>query len=502
MSTDGLSAGWTRANVEELGELGEQAILTGPFGASLGKDDFRENGVPVLTIGCLAGDGIDSRKLKFIDPGKAEELATYRLRKGDLLFSRMATVGRVGFVPSRMEGAIFNYHLMRLRLRDNVILKKYFYFFVRGSRSVEQYLDEVNRGATRDGINTALLSAMPIDLPPLPEQRRIVERIETLTDRSRRACEALDTLPALIDRYRQSILAAAFRGDLTADWRSRSAYAPIAETLAAVAPPSQSRGGREATDAVIQGVGGIAVNDPGTPLPHGWAWVALRRVARQETGHTPSRSVAEYWDGDIAWLGIKDANIHHGKVISDTAQHITQKGLDNSSARLLPSGTVCLSRTASVGYVTIMGKDMATSQDFATWTCGDALDPHYLMYALMSEGDNIRRFGEGSTHTTIYFPEIRAFHIALAPVEEQREIVRRIKAAMAAVDVLEGQLRAATSRLATLDQSILAKAFRGELVPQDPNDEPASVLLERIRAERAAAGPAPRRGRRPKAAGG
>ena len=141
-----------------------------------------------------------------------------------------------------------------------------------------------------------------------------------------------------------------------------------------------------------------------------------------------------------------------------------------------------------------MGVSMATSQDFATWTCTDALDPKYLMYALMAEGERIRDFGEGSTHTTIYFPEIRALHICLAPKLEQAEIVRRVEAAFSWIDRLAAEATSARKLTDHLDQAILSKAFRGELVPQDPDDEPASVLLERIKAKRTGSSPT-RRGR-------
>lgn len=133
-----------------------------------------------------------------------------------------------------------------------------------------------------------------------------------------------------------------------------------------------------------------------------------------------------------------------------------------------------------------MGKPMATSQDFVTWTCTEALVPKFLMYALMAEGDDIREFGKGTTHTTIYFPEVRAMQICLAPLEEQHEIARRIEAAFAKIDRLAKEAKRALELVGRLDEAILAKAFRGELVPQDENDEPAEKLLERIRSERQA----------------
>ncbi|TIN05772.1 restriction endonuclease subunit S [Mesorhizobium sp.] len=353
-----------------------------------------------------------------------------------------------------------------------------------------------NKGGAQPFITLAAARSVSVPIPPLLEQRRIVTKIDSLTGKSKRARDQLDHIPRLVEKYKQAVLAAAFRGDLTREWRADLKDAETADALVArTEEPDQSRGGREATTNVKPGVAGLSVNDPGLPTPEGWAWVRLRRIARQETGHTPSRSKAEYWDGGIPWVGIRDAGSHHGTIIEQTLQTVSQEGLTNSSARLLPTGTVCLSRTASVGYVTIMGRPMATSQDFATWTCTNALLPKYLMYALMAEGENIREFGEGSTHTTIYFPEIRALHICLAPSDEQHEIVRRIETSLAWIDRLASETTSARKLIDRLDQAVLAKAFRGELVPQDPSDEPASVLLERIRAERGAA-PKAKRGRR------
>ena len=182
-------------------------------------------------------------------------------------------------------------------------------------------------------------------------------------------------------------------------------------------------GGRPATSGVIPGRFALSVGNPHDEPPRGWAWTALTDVARLESGHTPSRRHPEYWDGDIPWIGIRDATENHGRVLYDTERHVTQDGIDHSSARVLPANTVCLSRTASIGYVVVMGRPMATSQDFVNWVCGPRIDARFLKYVLLAEREAFAMFASGTTHQTIYFPEVKAFHVCLPPLEEQHRIV-------------------------------------------------------------------------------
>ncbi len=216
-----------------------------------------------------------------------------------------------------------------------------------------------------------------------------------------------------------------------------------------------------------------------------------------ESGHTPRKSVPAYWEGGtVPWISLQDIRAADGKEIFSTKFMPTELGIKNSSARLLPKGTVCFSRDISVGFVTIMGRSMATTQHFANWICGDELHPKYLMYAFMAGREHLLKSGQGSTVKTIYMPALKELRILLPPLAEQAEIVRRIEHLFDVADQLGAKVATAKQRIDALTQSLLAKAFRGELVPQDPNDEPASVLLERIRAQRAAA-PKPKRGRKP-----
>lgn len=182
-------------------------------------------------------------------------------------------------------------------------------------------------------------------------------------------------------------------------------------------------GGRDATLAVIPGRFALSVGRPDLPAPSNWKWTRLADVARLESGHTPSRAKPEYWDGDVPWIGIRDATANHGRTLYDTNEHTNALGIANSSARILPADTVCLSRTASVGYVVMMGRPMATSQDFVNWVCGEHLNPHFLKYVLLAERDALHVFATGSVHQTIYFPEAKAFHICLPRRAEQDAIV-------------------------------------------------------------------------------
>lgn len=181
-------------------------------------------------------------------------------------------------------------------------------------------------------------------------------------------------------------------------------------------------GGRPATTGTIAGDFALSVGMPDRPAPEGWRWTKITDVARLETGHTPSRKHPEYWGGDVPWIGIKDATGNHGRTIYDTIQHTNALGIANSSARILPENTVCLSRTASVGYVVVMGRPMATSQDFVNWVCSPDLDHRFLKYVLLSEQSAFLRFASGTTHQTIYFPEVKAFHVCLPPPAEQGAI--------------------------------------------------------------------------------
>jgi type I restriction enzyme, S subunit len=178
-------------------------------------------------------------------------------------------------------------------------------------------------------------------------------------------------------------------------------------------------------------------------IPEHWDIARLKYVAKLGTGHTPSRQNPEYWvDGEraIPWVTLADVwQLRDGgraTTIAETAEKITPHGLANSAAVLHPTGTVILSRTASVGFSAVLEVDAATSQDFMTWTCGPRLAPMYLLYVLRAMKQEFRRLVMGSTHNTIYMPDIERLTVPLPPLEMQRSIVREVECQLRAVDAV------------------------------------------------------------------
>lgn len=297
------------------------------------------------------------------------------------------------------------------------------------------------------------LKASRFPLAPLPEQRRIVAKIDSLTGKSKRACDHLDHIPRLVEKYKQAILAAAFRGDLTREWREGRSLA--------------------ATRSVLLG-----------EVAEGFNYGSAAKSAKQ--GRVPVLRMGNIQDGKLDWEDL---------VFTDDAAEIAKYRLKN--------GDVLFNRTNSpalVGKTALFtGKREAIYAGYLIKVrCKPQLLPAFLTYCL--NAPNGRAYSwevktDGVSQSNINAKKLAAFRFDLPSVQEQEEIVRRIERALSWINRITVDTTSARKLIDHLDQSVLAKAFKGELVPQDPADEPASALLDRIRAERSAA-PKAKRGRK------
>jgi type I restriction enzyme S subunit len=226
------------------------------------------------------------------------------------------------------------------------------------------------------------------------------------------------------------------------------------------------------TRAVIRGL------DPGAPLadsavewigeiPAHWETARAKYVARLESGHTPSRDNPEYWeDCTIPWVTLSDVwQLRSGttEVIRETKEKISELGLANSAARLLPAGTVILSRTASVGFSGILAEPMATTQDFVNWIPGDRISSEFLLQCFRAMRPEFDRLMMGSTHKTIYMPDVVKFVIPLPPPEEQAAIVQHIRDETARLDALVAKVKESIQRLREYRAALITAAVTGKI---------------------------------------
>ncbi|BCB09805.1 restriction endonuclease subunit S [Vreelandella venusta] len=354
------------------------------------------------------------------------------------------------------------------------VLNRYLFYWLK-THDFLSYVNEVSYGVNMPRLGTKDGISAPMILAPLAEQKVIADKLDTLLAQVDNTKARLERIPEILKRFRQSVLAAAVSGRLTEEWRG--------------------------TPSCSFGKPPLTIGPEKEEAPDSWRWEKLTDLAILESGHTPRKSKPEYWkNGDVPWISLQDIRKAHGKVITKTKFMPNMEGIKNSSARLLPAGTVCFSRDISVGYTTVMGREMATTQHFVNWICGERINNIYLMYSFMAAKNHLTISGQGSTVKTIYMPACKQFRLLTPPLEEQTEIVRRVDQLFAHADRIEQQVNQALARVNTLTQSILAKAFRGELTEQWRKDNPeltsgensAEALLERIKAERAAKAPAKR----------
>jgi type I restriction enzyme S subunit len=364
-------------------------------------------------------------------PSEAKSLAavytpaeSHKVRKGDLLISRANTkelVGAVVHVDRDYPMRLLSDKTLRLIVDEDRVCKSYLLFAMRSAQARE-HIERLATGTSDSmrNISQDVIKAVPVQFPLLEEQRLIAARLKTQlaeVDTTRQAART------------QAIDAAALRASI---------YREAFRSLVPVAVPPHFEN-----------------------APAGWQWRKLVDVARLESGHTPSRSRPDWWGGEVSWISLTEIRALDGQWVESTQLRTNAEGIANSSARILPRGTVCYSRTASVGFVCIMAQPMATSQDFANWVCGDDLEPEFLMHALIRSCNELREIATGATHKTIYMPQLESFHLCAPEIDEQRRIVRRLKAQIAEVHQIQAAATAQLAEIERLPQRLLAQAFAG-----------------------------------------
>lgn len=214
-------------------------------------------------------------------------------------------------------------------------------------------------------------------------------------------------------------------------------------------------------ELLTKGIGHVEFKDsPVGRIPVGWEVKLLDTMAKRGSGHTPNKLKPEYWNGHIKWISLTDSNKLDQLYIHDTAKKISQLGIENSSATLHPVGTVVMARDAGIGKSAITTSEMAVSQHFMAWICGDKLDNYFLYYLLQYWKPQFENIAMGSTIKTIGLPYFKKLYIPVPPLNEQLKVSRALRSVDEKIFSLEKKNQATKNNKKALMQDLLTGKVR------------------------------------------
>lgn len=473
--SDELPEGWAVSRLVNAVAL----LQNGPFGSLLHRADYVSGGVPLINPANIVAGQLKPDPEITVGPDVLKRLDSYVMRPGDVVVGRRGEMGRAALVSSELDqwfcgtGCAF--------LRPGEALDASFLALWFGSPDVRQRLETDSVGATMNNLSTRILGNLDIGVPPLAEQRRIVEKVEALLAHVNAARDRLARVRLILKRFRHAVLALACSGRLTDDWREDR--------------PNSSR--RDADG-----------------VPGHWKTVSLHQLASAEPRSIQSGPFgsnlkhSEFGASGRLVIGID--NVGDGRFLPGRQNRISQAKfmeLEKYAARPLD---VLITVMATVGRCCVVPEDIEpsiiTKHVYRITTDRKIVLPRFLLAVLRGSPELRGEVAEqirGQTRPGINGEILKALTVPLPPLEEQGQIVRRVEALFALADIIEKRVAAATARAEKLPQAILSKAFSGELVPTEAelaraerrSFESAVELLARVQADRSDAPGATKRRR-------
>lgn len=434
-------------------------------------------GVPYVRPTEIRNDTIDVAALRCTSPAIAEKYRRAALKGGDVLLSIVGSIGKVAVVPASLNGANITQSSARIRPVVREVAPDFLAWFLRSPLARTQF-DEVQLGTGVPRLNIGDVRKVVMPLPSLPEQERILDAVVRACDSVNGARERLSTVLSTLRRFRQTVLSSACTGKLT---------------------------GKGGTNEVGREVPGSAITE-GTSgddsLPRGWRLLPCAEVIESgrvitygviKLGPPVAGGVPVLRSSDVRFLRIERANV---KAVSPSIASAYGR-------TFLRGGEVVVTVRGTLGGVAAVPASMAgfnVSREVAVVPVRRDHDPEFIALAIASDQSQrwLSEVEKGVAYTGINIEDLKQLPLPIPPKAEQREIVRRVEALFALADATEKRVAAASARADKLTQAILAKAFRGELVPTEAElnrRREAAAATPPPAARSTAARPAPRRSR-------
>ncbi|MFY9151777.1 MAG: restriction endonuclease subunit S [Prolixibacteraceae bacterium] len=405
-----------------------------------------------------------------------EQQTKFELLPKDIVFARTgATVGKSFLINELPYAAVFASYLIRLSVYQNIQIKYVKYFFE--SRNYWMQISDSASGIGQPSVNASKLKEINFPLPPLPEQQRIVTKLDTLFGHLDALKTRLDRIPQLLKDFRQKVLTQAVTGKLTVEWREGKELS-IEDYINELE-----------NERVLLGIKELDLPIVENELPANWVLEYLTKIAYVNDPN-PSHRMPNYQNEGIPFISTENF------IGNDSIDFSKGKKVDNSTLidqinRFdIKKGTFALTRIGTIGKTCYLPEQRNYCLSHAVCiitTISDKICSPYLKLVVSSEfvlaqgKEGIQSVGVPD----LGMGKIRNFLIPLPTMEEQQEIVRRVESLFVKADQIEASYKKLKAKIEQLPQALLAKAFRGELVEQLPTDGDARDLLEQIKQAKA-----------------
>lgn len=475
---------WTR--------LGE--VINIYRGLSYTKNDEVENGYLVLRGNNLTDNGLAFLENIYVDEKVAKK--GIEIKKDDVVLvsstGSSKVIGRACVVEKDYEKTTIGAFLLLCRPKE-IIVKKWIHYIFKTLR-YRLYISEQAKGTNIKNIKNEYLENFYIPLPPLNEQKRIVEKLDFLFEKTKRAKEIIEEIKVDIENRKISILDRAFKGVLTSKWRNENKVSDVKELLKSINDEkikkweeeclqAEKEGKKKPKKPIIREIEDmiVPVDEQPYKLPDSWVWVKLDNLCSKITDGT--HKTPKYTDSGVPFISVKD--IYDNQVSFNNTKFISQEEHNELYKRCNPEyDDILLTKSGTIGRTAVI----KTKTEFSLFVSvallknyKNVIDSNYLSLNIQDF------FNKINISQTIKEGVIKNYHISdmkeqlipLPPLEEQQEIVRILD------EVLENEnkvkeLLELEERIDVLEKSILNKAFKGELGTQNSNDEPAIELLKEI----------------------
>jgi type I restriction enzyme S subunit len=437
--------GWTWCRLHEIYSENNVGIVIRPTQYYTSSD----KGIPAFRNTNIKPNKIDETSWVYLSHHGIQDNPRCIVHENDLLVSRSGNAGICCVATKKYEG----YGAVDILLISLFpFCSSFFISNCINSPIVQQAISRNNRGVALSHIGTNTFANILLPLPPFSEQKRIVVQIDSLLKCLEEINQESETLEKSLTLAKQKILDLAIRGKLVPQDPNDE---PASELLKKIKAEKETliKSGKLKRDKhesfIFRGddncyhenVDGKSVDITDMipfNLPDSWEWVRLASLGSVIGGGTPSTSVPDYWDGAIPWLSPCDLSDYKGKYISRGKRNISQKGLDHSSAVLMPSGSILYSSRAPIGYVVIASNQISTNQGFKSLVpIVDGMD-EFIYYTLKALTPDIRKRATGTTFKEISGSEFGKTMLPLPPLAEQKRIVSQIEKLFSILETMHG----------------------------------------------------------------